>query len=241
MWSPFLARSDSEPVAETKGATGNPGRPALSAAPGRPRRDGRFRLAVPDLLDPASHGTVDLRFHLIDRHSLDFGDFADDEVLGLVEHASFAVGKVFLKGEVTETLEHPRHLGDRTGPHLVGVLLEATLPVVIKGDLGVLEDVEDLFDLLLGHDPAQADVGGVAPRHHHCAVVGDYPKGEKLFHSVTGGPLLDLLDDTQAVVRINHLVADLEFLDFQSPPPTTPSTNGAPSDNVVQIVAKIAP
>ena len=123
---------------------------------------------------------------------------------------------------MAETLEHAGHFGDRPGPHLVGVLLEAPLPVVVQRDLRVLQDVEDLLDLFFRDDAAQTDVRRVAAGYHHGTVVGDDAQGQELLDPVTRRPLFDLLDDAETVIWINNLVADLEFLDLQALPPKTP-------------------
>jgi len=126
--------------------------------------------------------------------------------------------------------------------HLVRILLEASLPVVVEGDLRVLEDVEDLLDLFLSDDAAQTDVRRVAAGYHHRAVVGDDAQGQEFLHPVPHRSLLDLLDDSQPVVRIDDLVADLEFLDFQSLPPKDPGAlRGCTHDNMVEILAKFGP
>src|SRR5262249_2020239 len=104
-------------------------------------------LAVADLFNATGHGTVDPGLHLIEGHPLAPGDVADDKVLGLVEHPPLTIREVFLQSQVAETLEHPGHLGDRPRPHLVGVFLETTLPIVVEGYLRVLENDVDLFYL----------------------------------------------------------------------------------------------
>ena len=119
--------------------------------------------AVERLLDPF--------FDVARRHPHHLGHFRDDERLGAVEHPLLAEREALRLGQERETLEHVGHVGNRAAPHLVGVVLEAALPVRVVVDLAVAEFTKQTLDLFVVNRPPQPDVVDVSHRHEHRRVV----------------------------------------------------------------------
>ena len=153
---------------------------------------------------------LDAVFDVGHGHAHDLGHFRDDERLGAIEHALFAEREALGLRQERQALEHVGHVVDRAGAHLVGVVLEAALPVLVIVDLAVAEQMEQPFDLFVGNRAPQADVVDVDHGHEHRRLVRDDAEMEKSAGRAEDRLLLDLLYNAETVVRVNDLVANLK-------------------------------
>ena len=134
----------------------------------------------------------------------------DDEVLGAFVHLLFTEGEALFLADKTKILENLGNVRQLAGLHLVQVLLVATLPVLVRVDIAVPENLEEPLDLTLLTQRAKPHQVEVVLRNHHfrrvrkeCQVVVGvcYP----VDHAV-----LDLLDEADSVVRVHHFLTNLE-------------------------------
>ena len=139
-----------------------------------------------------------------------FRHLGDDERLGAVEHPLLAERQALRLAEEREALEDVGHVVDRAGPHLVGVVLEAALPVLVVVDLAVAEQREESIDFRVLDGLAQADAVNVGDRHQHCRVVRDDPQVEEPAGRSQNGFFFDSFYDAEPMIRVNDLVSDLE-------------------------------
>src|SRR5207248_3529623 len=93
---------------------------------------------------------------------------------------------------------------------LVRVVLEAPFPVLVVVDLAVAEQAEQPLDFLVGDGAAKADAVDVAHRHEHGRVVCDDAEMKEAAGGTKNGLVLDALDDTQTMIRVNDLITDLK-------------------------------
>ena len=98
----------------------------------------------------------------------------------------------------------------RARAHLVEVLLEAPLPVAVRLEAAVLEDLEDDAHVLPPGQGPEPDPVGVAHRHHDPRVVGEEPDLVAGMSAAVEERILDGLDDSHTVVRVDELIADVE-------------------------------
>ena len=138
------------------------------------------------------------------------GHLRDDQRLGAIEHPLLAERQALRLAEERQALEHVGHVVDRAGPHLVGVVLEATLPVLMVVDLAVAQQREQALDFFVADRLAQADAVDVGDGHEHRGVVRDDAEVKEPAGRTKNGFFFDPFDDTEPVVRVDDLVADLE-------------------------------
>src|SRR5688572_9456278 len=77
-------------------------------------------------------------------------------------------------------------------------------------DLPVAQEVENPIDLIVGDFLAKSDAVNVGDRHQHRRVVRDDAQVEKTAGSTKNSFLFDPFDDTETMVRVDDLVAELE-------------------------------
>ena len=180
-------------------------------AGGRPRPTGRCVGFCAHGAERLLEGLVDALLDRGARLVLDLGDLADEQELRALEHALLAERERLLAREEGEPLEDHGHLEEAAGAHLVGVLLEAALPVGDLLDLAVAEQGEDLADVGGADHRAQAHAVGVLLRHPHAGVVGEDPELVEADLAAGDRARLDALDDADAVIRVDDLLTDLEL------------------------------
>src|SRR6266576_3314328 len=73
------------------------------------------------------------------------GHFADEQVLGALEHFLFTEGERLATTEGNEALQHGGHFNERPRAHAFGVLLEAVLPVRMRVEFALFKEAQD-FD-----------------------------------------------------------------------------------------------
>src|SRR5436305_2811394 len=162
------------------------------------------------LLQAAVERLLYQRLRLTFYDALDVGDLADDEVLGPLVHLLLAEGEALALRDEPQVLEHLRHVGETAGLHLVEVLLVPPLPILVRVDIAVLEDVQKSPDVACVAQRTQADQLEVGLRHHHFGVVGKETEMKvELLHPVHVA-WLDLLDQGYTVVGVYHLLTDSE-------------------------------
>ena len=153
---------------------------------------------------------IDLLLDLERLFAHDLGHLRDDERLGAIQHALLAERQALGLAQERQALEHVRHVVDGAGPHLVGVVLEASFPVLMVVDPAVAEQREEPLNFLVGDGLAKADAVDVCHRNEHRRVVGDDAQVEKSAGGTQDGFFFDTFDDTEPVIRVDDLVADLE-------------------------------
>src|SRR4029077_18067455 len=90
------------------------------------------------------------------------GTLRDDEELGAIEHPLLAERQALRFREEGQAFQHIGDLIDRAAAHLVGIVLEATFPVLVVVDLSVAEEAEESFDFIVGDSAAQSHTVNVA-------------------------------------------------------------------------------
>src|SRR5580692_6004814 len=119
-----------------------------------------------------------LRLFAVTRH----GEFADQQVAGAFEHLLFAEGERLSLMEGDQALEDAGHLEQRTGPHAVGILLEAVLPVGRGEVVGDRKEVENLLHLAVANHAPYTHAAHIVAGHHHLEAAGLDVKKVELFH-----------------------------------------------------------
>ena len=114
---------------------------------------------------------------------------------------------MFAEGEVPHDLGE---LEDVARLHLVAVVLEAAVPVLRHLGRPARERLDDLVDRSLVDDRSQSDPLRVLARHVHGHVVVEDLDREVLARLAQNLALFLPHDCACAVVRIHHLVADVE-------------------------------
>jgi hypothetical protein len=147
-----------------------------------------------------------LRLFAVARH----GEFADQQVAGAFEHLLFPEGERLSLMESDQALEDSGNLEQRTGPHAVGILLEAVLPVGRAEVVGYGKEVENLLYLAVANHAPYAHAAHIVAGHHHLEAAGLDVKKVKLFHSGADSATANLFDDPYTVVWIHNLVADVK-------------------------------
>jgi len=138
------------------------------------------------------------------------GDLADDEVLGPLVHLLLTEREALALGDEPQVLEHFGDVGETAGLHLVEVLLVPPLPILVRVDVAVLENIQESADFPRMAERTQTDQIKVGFRHHHFGVVGEETEMKvELLHSVHVA-WLDLLDHAYAMVGVYHLLTDSE-------------------------------
>ena len=72
------------------------------------------------------------------------------------------------------------------------------------------QELEDLLDLAVPHDPAQPNRGGVLEGNHYFQAAGGDFEQVKTFNARADGSTADLLNYSNAMVRVDDLITDLE-------------------------------
>src|SRR5436309_6961045 len=112
---------------------------------------------------------------------------------------------------MAQALEYLDDLLDLSSAHFLGVFLVATLPVPLEIDPGIAQQRQHSLDVPLRQDGAQANRARVGHGNHHRAVVREDAERVVGFSVSSYMLLKDVLDDSDAMVGINDLVADLEL------------------------------
>src|SRR5438034_7350365 len=133
----------------------------------RARRRARLRQKA------ALERAIDAAFDRRRRFAHHFGDFRDDEELGAIEHALLAEREALRLGEERQALEDVGDFVDRAAAHLVGVVLEASLPVLMVVDLAVAEQAEQPLDFLVADRAAEADAVDVTQGNQYGRLIRD--------------------------------------------------------------------
>ena len=134
--------------------------------------------------------------------------FAHQEILGALEHFLFAEGERLAATERYEALEDYSDFEEGSGAHALGVFLEAMFPVVMGVELALLEEAQNLARLRGTNYGTKAHGHGVRLRHHNAQATGNNSNHEVTFRPAIQNAVTDLLDNTNAVVWVNDLVAD---------------------------------
>src|SRR3984885_10350630 len=139
---------------------------------------GGFRKSKITLGQSQAQKFFNLRLFAVTRH----GEFADQQVAGAFKHLLFAEGERLSLMEGDQALEDAGNLEQRTGPHAVGILLEAVLPVGRAEVVGDGKKVENLLHLAVANHASYADAPHIVAGHHHLEAAGFDVKKIELFH-----------------------------------------------------------
>src|SRR3954463_329127 len=153
---------------------------------------------------------VDARLNVVRLLTHHFRNLGDDQRLGTVEHALLAERETLGFAEEREALEDIGHVVDGAGAHLVRVVLETAFPILMIVDLAVAQEVEQPLDLFVRNGLAKADVVDVGDGNEHGRVVCHDPQVKKSAGSTKNCLFFNAFDDTEPVVRVYDLVADLK-------------------------------
>lgn len=137
------------------------------------------------------------------------GHFADQEVLGALEHFLFAEGEGLAAAEGNETLEDDGDFEEGPGAHALGVFLEAVLPIVVRVELAGFEEAKDFGGFCGTNNGTKANSHGVRLRNHDAQAAGNNANHEVTFGPAVQDTVIDLLNNAHTVIRVNDLVADL--------------------------------
>jgi hypothetical protein len=137
------------------------------------------------------------------------GHFADEEILGALEHFLFAERERLAGAKRHETLEDHGNFEKSSGAHALGVFFEAMLPVVVRVEFALLEEAEDFAGFNGANNGAQTNGNGIRLRNHDAQTTRNNANHEVALGSAVQDAVADLFYNSNAVVRINDLVADL--------------------------------
>src|SRR5215472_17902192 len=71
------------------------------------------------------------------------GHFADEQVLGALEHFLFTEGEGLAAAEGNEALQNGGDFNERPRAHALGVLLKAVLPIRMRVEFALFEEAQD--------------------------------------------------------------------------------------------------
>jgi hypothetical protein len=145
------------------------------------------------------------------------GHFADEQILGALEHFLFAEGEGLTGAEGNETLEDDSDFEEGSGAHALGVLFEAMFPVVVRVEFALFEKAENFGGLVGTDDGAKANSFSVGLRNHDAQAAGDNANHVIPFCSTVKDTVTDLLYNTHTVIRVHDLVGDLIVHGFAFP------------------------
>jgi len=132
-------------------------------------------------------------------------------VPGLVEHLLLPERQRFALLQQQEPFEDLGDFQEAPVAHLLGVLLEAVLPVPATRTLAGGQKLQDLFEVAVPGDPPQADIPGVGERHQDGEAVRDEPQQVEPLLPGAKHASADVLDHGDAVVRVYDFLAHLEI------------------------------
>ena len=138
------------------------------------------------------------------------GDLGHNQRLGAIQHALLAEREALRPAQERQAFQHVRHVVDGARPHLVGVVLEASFPVLMVVDFPVSEEREEPIDLVVVDSPAQANVVDVGYGHQHSRVVRHDAQVEKSTSGAKDCFLFDAFNDAKTVIRVDDLVAKMK-------------------------------
>src|SRR5690349_15871740 len=78
--------------------------------------------------------------------------FADQQVLGALQHFLFTEGEGLAAAEGNEALEDGGDFNQRSRAHALGVLLEAVLPVRMRVQFALFQEAQDLIGFIRAND-----------------------------------------------------------------------------------------
>src|SRR5579863_9597747 len=166
-----------------------------------------FREAQVAFRESQTKEFFDLRLFAVAGHR----QFADQEVAGALEHLFLAERKRLGLMQGNQVFQHSSHFKQGSGPHPVGILFEAVLPVAIAAIFGDGEQIQHLLHFAVPNHAAQAYAARILTRDHHLEAAGLDVQKVELFDRRTYRPAADLFNDTDTVVGIDDLVADVEI------------------------------
>ena len=138
------------------------------------------------------------------------GDLRDDQRLGAIEHALLAERKALRLGEKRQALEHIGHVVDGAGAHLVGIVLEAALPVLVIVDLAVAEQMKQPLHFFVGDGAPQSDVVDIHHWNEDRRLVREDAEMKKSARRPENRFFLDFFYNAETVIWVNDLVANLK-------------------------------
>jgi hypothetical protein len=145
------------------------------------------------------------------------GHFADEEVLGALEHFLFAEGERFAAAEGNQALEDDGDFEESTRAHALGVLFEAVLPVVVRIEFAGFEEAEDFGRFVGTNDRSKTNGNCVGLRDHDAQAAGNNANHEVTFGFSVQDSVADLFNNAHTVIRVNDFVADLVVHGFGCP------------------------
>src|SRR5215467_863724 len=167
---------------------------------------GRARAVRKAAFERGIHPSLD-----VDRgQTHDLGGLRDDQELRAIEHPLLAEREALRLRQEREVLEDVRNVVDRAAAHLVGVVLEASLPVLMVVDLPITQEAEEALDFFVGNRPTQADAIDVAQRDEHDRFIRDDAQMIETASRAENCFFFDSLDDPETMIRVNDLVADFK-------------------------------
>src|SRR5215472_11729198 len=168
---------------------------------------GSFRESQLAFREGLGEHLLDLGFLAITRH----GQLAHQQVTRPFEHLLLAKGEWLGLMQRDQVLQYVSHFEQRPGTHALGILFEAVLPVAVAVALGNREQVKHLLDLSIANNPAQPDAAGVIARYHHLEATGLDVQEVEPFDRRAHRPAADLFNDSNTMVGINDLIANVEI------------------------------
>jgi hypothetical protein len=146
------------------------------------------------------------------------GHFTDQEILGPLEHFLFAEGERLATAEGNQTFEDDGDFEEGTGAHALGIFLEAVFPVVMGIELAFFEEAKDFACVGGADDGSKTNRRRIGLRDHDSQTADNNADHVVPFSSAVQHPVIDLLDNSNTMVRINDFVANLIVHSFGSPP-----------------------
>src|SRR5438445_1471895 len=138
------------------------------------------------------------------------GELGHEDLACLGEHALLTRRQALVLLADRQVPHHLGHLVDVARLQLLDVVLESPGPVRRHASFLLAQHREDLFDLLVVDDFAQADLLGVVGRDHQREVTVRKAEDEILTVRPEDVALLPALDDGSAVMRVDDFVSDVK-------------------------------
>src|SRR5262249_18977156 len=121
--------------------------------------------------------------------------------------------------EIHQILKDFRDMDDRTGAHLLRILLEAVFPVFLAEELITRQKRKELLYIPALYNLSKTNIAGVCGRNHHQNIVRTYPQEVKTLELTGNQTIRDLFNDPNAMVGIDNLIAYLKCIHSFSPKP----------------------
>ncbi len=137
--------------------------------------------------------------------------FTDQQITGALQHFLLAERKAFGFPQNQQTFQDGRNLKQRSGPHAIGVFFESVFPVRSAFAIPIRQVVENFLDLAIPDHAPQAHRSHAVEWDRDLQVAGFDIEEIVLLNLLAESATADLLNNSYAVIRVNHPIPDVEM------------------------------